>query len=273
MIRNMMSILIAGMCSVAWSASSSPMGESTVSPVPHDELLAVLTEGSDLGITDSNSLRTAVAESVGDFQRIRQQLMSQQIEPLKEPDLQEQSEGLRQLVDRLRSLDISPAMMKPQADTTTADSNDISMAVETSKDTNDMTSTVASSTTEESELKPEARLLELLQGPDGAIHPLPLADVLYRQGYYAEALTYYEMVQQSLKENDVVNHQWILFQIANCTREIDPAGALELYEKFIQHYPNAKWTPVASSRKTLLEWNQMSQIKEFVNKDVAVVKP
>jgi hypothetical protein len=271
MVNGFMHISIGMILGFAGGVLASETGASSVSSSVQEELIAVLAEDNNLGTTDSNSLGSEVVRSVKDFQHIRQKLMFQQIEPIKELTLQEKTKGLQQMVERLRSLQLSPTMMwKQDVDQAITDPNDSVVKGETSGATNMEVPTAALTCTTVDEFDAQENLLKQLQVAESVLYPLALADTLYRQGHYEAALKYYESLQASLAKNDLVNHQWVLFQMGNCCRVTDPTRALGLYAEFIHQYPNAKWTAVVKSRKLLLEWDQTSRIEELVSHDVTV---
>lgn len=260
-----MLILTAIVLSMANGVVSAPNGI-----IAQDELFSLLDEGNISGVDDSNSLYSEVTASVTDFKRLRQELMLEQMEPLEQQTEQQKTARLNELIRQLRSLDVPPVSVE-----TDADLADESKPVMQSVAQQQLRLTVSSQAQAESPLETTGQnnnLFGKLKNAAQASHPLKVADILYRQKYYTQALEYYETIYPTLSEDRVIERQWVLFQMANCCRSTDPDRASKLYAELIQLYPSSEWTSIASAQKKLLEWNQMIRVQELINKDVNVAR-
>jgi hypothetical protein len=235
-----------------------------------DELLSLLEEGHITGAEDSNSLYSEVTASVTDFKRLRQELILKQMQPLEQQTEQQKTARLNELIRQLRSLDMPAAKLEAKADRTDESEPDTQSAAQ-----QQFLVTVSSHSQIESDVEARGQddnLFEKLKNAAQAPHPMKVADTLYRQKYYTQALAYYETIYPTLSEDRVTERQWALFQMANCCRTTDTDRAGKLYAEFIQLYPSSEWTSIAHAQKELLEWNQMIRIQELINKDVNVAR-
>jgi hypothetical protein len=230
------------------------------------DLLTLLEEQNGLDATDSHSTDSASTPEITDFKQLRRQFMLEQIEPVHQETGQDQAESLDELIRRLRSLNIPPEM-----DSETKKSNKEMAESKRQTDNSETGSADSLMPAEPNTFSTEQKsVLNRLEKASQVPHPLHLADTLYRQRYYVQALAYYEQVYEGLAKDDFTGRQWILFQMANCCRMTDTVRAVELYTELIQQYPNAKWVPAAKGRKTVIEWNQASGIEEIIQKEVDV---
>lgn len=110
----------------------------------------------------------------------------------------------------------------------------------------------------------EVDLIAGIENAQAVVDPLKLADVLYRRGYYQQALHYYQQVFEQLYEESLMDRQWVLFQMANCYRDSDPQKAIQLYTQLTDQYPNSRWAEIALSRIATIQWHQDYQIKDKI---------
>lgn len=243
-------VVLLGIC----QAVHVPALQADVSGPDPEEIMSLLEEQGLSKTADSNSLASEVNASAADFQRLRQELMVGQMQPLSE---QTQGSELETLIEQLRLLNIPPALVQEQDDV--PDEPAATEAAETDSLESSSPAVDAQAAHEENDIL--AQLEKVLQ----PACPLQLADTLFCQGYHEKALEYYQEVYEELEENDVIGRQWVLFQMANCLRSTETARAVELYDELIKLYPNSAWSAVAASRKISIEWNQTSQIAEILN--------
>jgi hypothetical protein len=104
------------------------------------------------------------------------------------------------------------------------------------------------------ETKPtlDDKTLEELKKTRSVPAPAALAGVLFLGGHRDVAARFYEIA--TAVESDSRDKAWLLFQAANCHREIDPKAAAAAYEKLLAEHPESVWSPIAKIQKDLLDW-------------------
>lgn len=102
------------------------------------------------------------------------------------------------------------------------------------------------------------QLLEnMSQHPEKLEKPFELAEVLFLSGHLNQALVCYREALNRNKSDDAQSAQeraWILFQVANCLRNVDPPMAINTYRQLIAEYPDSPWTDLAKAQDELVEW-------------------
>lgn len=100
-------------------------------------------------------------------------------------------------------------------------------------------------------------LKDLLQDPNQAQDPFELAEILFVSNHLKEASILYQEAFKR-KSTDQAEHAgdraWILFQIGNCLRDLDPETATKAYARLIEQYPASAWTDLAKARNELIRW-------------------
>ncbi|MHC4417875.1 MAG: tetratricopeptide repeat protein [Planctomycetota bacterium] len=100
-------------------------------------------------------------------------------------------------------------------------------------------------------------LTELSQQPDQLENPLALAEVLFLSGHLKEAATFYQLALNQIspeQPDQTQNRPWVLFQIANCLRNSDPAAAMKTYRQLITEHPDSPWTELAKAQDKIIDW-------------------
>ncbi len=97
---------------------------------------------------------------------------------------------------------------------------------------------------------------------EGVADPVSLADALYLSGNLDEAATLYELALG--KRLEAPDRAWSLFQLGNCRRQGDPAGARKVYRDLIQEHPDSAWADLAATQDRLLEWRLKDRPAEFL---------
>ncbi|RKY10394.1 MAG: hypothetical protein DRP56_01120 [Planctomycetota bacterium] len=205
------------------------------------------------------SLRREPAQMGQEYRGLRRQLMWDQVESVAAPQDQSQTDVLGDLVHQLRSLEI-PQKSTPQEPNEPVPS-------QTDAAVGPLLPGKSQISKESGKPTPEDELVVVLEKMDRAISSLQLADVLYRQGYYELAFENYCTVDEQLSEGRVTDHQWILFQKANCRRHSNPNEAIGFYNELIKSFPNSKWTTAANSRLKMTEWSQLNQIRDLAENE------
>lgn len=205
---------------------------------------------------DPNGISQENLQTKEEGRSLQRQLLWEQVESIKEPANQPQTDTLDDLIRQLQSLEI------PQK----------SISQEPNEPVPPQTDTAATSPSPEKsqageKLTAEDDLAVRLEKVEKVLSPLQLADVLYRQGHYQLAFENYCAVYERLSEDQTEDRQWILFQKANCCRYSDLNEAIRLYNELIKFFPNSKWTVAANSRLKIIEWGQLNQIRELVENE------
>ncbi|MHC4949463.1 MAG: tetratricopeptide repeat protein [Planctomycetota bacterium] len=203
-----------------------------------------------------DSLQPQAVQVGQGYRGLRRQLMWDQVESIEEPSNQFQTDILDDLIRQLRSLEI------PQKSTSQEPDEPMPVQMDAAEDS-PLPEEVQ--VVEES-IKPalENELVVRLEKLDKVVSPLQLADVLYRQGHYEQALKNYCTVYEKLSEDRIADRQWILFQKANCCRHSDLNEVIRLYNELIKSFPNSKWAAAANSQLKMIEWTRANQIKDLL---------
>jgi tetratricopeptide (TPR) repeat protein len=100
-------------------------------------------------------------------------------------------------------------------------------------------------------------LKHISQHPEQLSNPFELAEVLFLSGHLKEALACYQEALKRREPHDARSAQeraWILFQVANCLRDIDRPLAMKTYRQLITEYPDSPWTELAKAQDKLVDW-------------------
>lgn len=126
----------------------------------------------------------------------------------------------------------------------------------------------------ESELPYEpvvAQTLEMLkslsQQPDRLDNPLELGEVLFSSGRLKEAAAFYQEALNRKDPNDANSPQdraWILFQIGNCLRNLEPPTAAKRYAQLLTEYPQSPWTDLAKAEGQLIDWYLKDEPRKLI---------
>jgi len=107
-----------------------------------------------------------------------------------------------------------------------------------------------------SAILPPEKLEQLKALPANQVtDPVALADALFRSGHYDHAYTFYEQMLADATTGEPTR-AWLLFQMANCKRQSDPAAAVALYGRLLTGHPESSWAGPGKAYKTLVEWRQ-----------------
>ncbi len=113
----------------------------------------------------------------------------------------------------------------------------------------------------------DRKTLETLQQNPGQVQdPLEMAELLFLSGRPTEAAPFYAKALDRISRLDPsydADRAWILFQLGNCLRETDTAGAQEVYMKLVAEYPASPWTELAKAHGRLLTWYQKSRPEQL----------
>ncbi len=113
-------------------------------------------------------------------------------------------------------------------------------------------------------LGPDPEMLgKLRQIPtEGLTKAGEVADALYLAGQEQVAEAFY---QRALTGADEAGERaWLMFQLANCKKQTDPALAKQLYGQLAAEYTDSSWRPIALMGIRMIEWEQINQPKELI---------
>jgi hypothetical protein len=108
--------------------------------------------------------------------------------------------------------------------------------------------------------------LELLKkNPPGDIKELlAIADALFSNDELAESAVFYDLALQQSPTGD--EKGWVLFQLANCRRYSDPAGARAMFKKLADEVPNCPWANLAGAVDRVIEWEMTEKPQALLNR-------
>jgi tetratricopeptide (TPR) repeat protein len=97
----------------------------------------------------------------------------------------------------------------------------------------------------------------LVQDPNKCENSFNLAEVLFKNKNLKEAATFYRMALNRNRQDTLMSANdkaWMLFQIGNCLRDINPTDAQKAYRELIDQYPDSQWVETAKVRNKLIQW-------------------
>lgn len=111
------------------------------------------------------------------------------------------------------------------------------------------------------------KLSTALKDPNEVHDPLEMAELLFLSGRQVEATVFYEKALALTRPNDPATENdraWILFQLGNCLRQTDMAGARDMYMKLVSEYPGSPWTELAKAHGRLITWYQNARPEQLM---------
>lgn len=93
--------------------------------------------------------------------------------------------------------------------------------------------------------------------PNQIPNPLELAEILFKNKNLKEAAAFYRAALNRNSQDSLMsanNKAWMLFQIGNCLKEINPTDAQKAYTELIDQYPDSQWVETAKVRDKLIQW-------------------
>ncbi|MDD5133961.1 MAG: tetratricopeptide repeat protein [Phycisphaerae bacterium] len=120
-------------------------------------------------------------------------------------------------------------------------------------------------------------LAKIENNPDDIQNPYELAEILARGGHLTQAaICYKQTLKAGLFENQPETKVWILFQLANCLKENQPAEAIKIYARLLTEYPDSTWAKAAKRYNELLNLQLQNKPYELIKeqiKDLQEKKP
>lgn len=105
--------------------------------------------------------------------------------------------------------------------------------------------------------------------------PFELAEILFASNCLKEAASCYRQAlsRVTAKTSDqAADKAWILFQIGNCLRTIDPLQAMQMYKQLIYEYPESPWVDLAKTKNKLINWYLTDKPNTLINERKVSVK-
>lgn len=102
-------------------------------------------------------------------------------------------------------------------------------------------------------------LVEQLKEPELLMNPFELGEILFNAGRLEEAAVCYREALARIDPNQpdpIQKRPWIIFQIGNCLRKIDPTEAIEAYSQLITQHVGSFWTEPAKAQAGLITWRK-----------------
>ncbi len=97
----------------------------------------------------------------------------------------------------------------------------------------------------------------LAMDPNKCENPFNLAEILFKNKNLKEAAAFYRTALNRNSQNTLTsanNRAWMLFQIGNCLKDINPTDAQKTYRELIDQYPDSQWVETAKVRDKLIQW-------------------
>lgn len=200
------------------------------------------------GDTDASANQNPdVIEKSGQLQ---QQIKMLQVSAM-EPNQPVQTSPLKDMISQLQSLQLPKlaGQAAPVQKAANSDNTD-------SADANPARPVLQPQTAAAGPAEPNLARLDQVTAPLNAI---AAADALYRVGDFVRAKRFYDIaaVETASPQNSI--RPWAMYQSANCTRNQNPEGAVELYNLLIAEFPNSTWSSAAMAQRKKIEWLKKNQ--------------
>jgi hypothetical protein len=92
--------------------------------------------------------------------------------------------------------------------------------------------------------------------PREVVDAAALAEALFLAGRARAAYAFYELALKSAEEP--ASQAWLLYQMGNCQRAYDPAGARQTYRRLAAEHAESAWVPLAAVQDQLIEWFRLN---------------
>jgi hypothetical protein len=165
------------------------------------------------------------------------------------PSDEKQDDELKQSIHQLKSIQLPEKSGKTSTSQEPEPSGSLPSAA---------TQPAEAATTQPSGLASET--LEKLKrlAPRDVADPAALADTLFLGGYPQAAAHFYEMAAQ--KETDSEEKLWLLFQVANCYRKVDPQAATKARGELASANADCVWSSIAQVQEQLVQWRNTENL-------------
>lgn len=250
---------------------------------PVDEKLSGKIEpvGADvgLGFDDKLFIANLIFEAAGQSEAAKRQILQDRITSLGQDTEGESKDELRKVLEQIRSIEFRKVEMP--ADSVTAAKkvivDDTNGAKPAQRGPEKQVAEKPQPQIEQSRLEGVSeqilRIFNEVSGDLGQLeNPVELAEILYLGGWLKEAgIVYREALSRIDSEGTDAfgDRAWILFQLANCLREEDPAEARKLYREMISRYPECPWVDLAKAEDELLGWLEKENPKALLEGGIA----
>ena len=92
--------------------------------------------------------------------------------------------------------------------------------------------------------------------------PLGLADALYKCGRLDAAVTFYDKALEQASEENA--RAWMLFQMGNCLKTVDPVAAQSNYKRLVAEHPKSLWVAPAIAQERVLAWRIQNKPQSLI---------
>ncbi len=181
-------------------------------------------------------------------------------------DNSQNSQNLQMMIQQVQSLRLATSTMELEPHEVVPvpeipaqiEPNDTALQQITTPEPNQQTQTIEPQS-HPSKISPQTLKIirTLAQDPNKCENPFDLAEILFKNKNQKEAAAFYRTALNRTSTESVQSandRAWILFQIGNCLRELNPADAQKAYRELIDQYPDSQWVETAKVRDKLIQW-------------------
>jgi tetratricopeptide (TPR) repeat protein len=206
------------------------------------------------------------------FQKeIKAQIMQSNITPIVDKGQKEEDTGLQELISKIGSIklgqkeaQVPQEQLEAEPQEAAADESDTPIQKEAQEE-----KAAAGEQISSNKISPET--LEIIKkaasDTSKVEKPLELAEIMFESGYYEQAAGFYkeELGRLDAKTDKSADEiSWILFQLGNCQKNVDPNEAIKTYRQLILQYPQSSWAEAAKAQEQFTQWYQkdMSAVRK-----------
>ena len=111
--------------------------------------------------------------------------------------------------------------------------------------------------------QPSMTVAERIKKLNDIADPAALADALFQAKHPDLAAAFYERATKG--PGTPQTKAWVLFQMANCSRETQPQAALKAYDALVAEHPGSLWSDIALVQKGILAWRNTNNLTVLLN--------
>jgi tetratricopeptide (TPR) repeat protein len=181
-------------------------------------------------------------------------------------DNSQNSQSLQKMIQQVQSLrlttstmDLEPYEVAPvPVIPTQIEPNDTTVQQITTPEPNQLTQTIETQP-DLYDISPQTLKIirTLAMDPNKCENPFNLAEILFKNKNLKEAAVFYRTALNRNNQDTLIsanNKAWMLFQIGNCLKDINPTDAQKTYRELIDQYPDSQWVETAKVRDKLIQW-------------------
>ena len=208
-------------------------------------------------------------------QRLEKQLWQDNLSSLRQSNENSKTEELKQMIEQIRSIQfetLSASQTEPQA-TEQAELQQQEIPEDKNqkpelKQPGDAVAVTKTNNDKSMSKQTLQKVEQLLKDSNSITNPFELGEVLFQMNELASAGVCYKKALASLGTDDpnvATERAWILFQIGNCFKDIDPNTSKESYAELIRTASDSPWAQIAKSRHGLIDWYQQEQPGKLID--------